>query len=104
MQLIDCRTADGSRHFLSLPETTDWEALREHLDRLLGVRIVRSIPRGVGAPWLEFRYHGYRFSIWERQGQTCLYVDDPRCLDIVLYQVAQHCERLLCPSSDVPAG
>jgi hypothetical protein len=35
--LLNLRMNDGSRHFVSLPETYPWEPLRDHMAKLPGV-------------------------------------------------------------------
>lgn len=95
MRIIDQRTEDGSRRFLCLPKTTDWEGLRGHLAQLPGLRVANYLAGGF-APMLDFFYWGHRFSIQEQSGEFWFTVLDPMCSDLTLYQIAIHVEGLLC--------
>lgn len=95
MQLIDRRTEDGSRHFASLPQTSTWHALGDHLLLLPGTRIANFVADDVKEAWIDFTYLDHRFRVNEREGEFCFCVSDPQCPDLILYQVASHCERLL---------
>ncbi len=95
MRLFDVRTADGSRQFARLRRTADWEALRDHLALLPGVRIVSLVGGRAPAPWLDFTYCGHRFTIRDAGTKLSLIVADPQCSDVILYAVAAHCAQLL---------
>ncbi len=45
--------------------------------------------------WLDFRFRRHRFLIHARDGLFRLFVRDPQCPDLILYQVGCHFERLL---------
>ena len=95
MRLIDHRTEDGSRHFASLPKSCTWHALRDHVLLLPGAEIVNFVADRVKQAWIDFTYRDHRFSVNHREGKFCFYVCDPLCPDLILYQVASHCEGLL---------
>jgi hypothetical protein len=95
MQLIDRRTDDGSRHFAVLPKTCTWQALCEHLLLLQGAEIANFVAAGVAEAWIDFTYQGHRFWVNEQGGKFSFLVRDPQCPDLILYQVASHCEALV---------
>ncbi len=95
MQLIDRRTEDGSRHFVSLPKASTWQALCEHILLLPGAEITNFVAAGAAAAWIDFTYQDHRFSVSLQGGDFCFVVRDPQCPDLILYQVASHCEKLL---------
>jgi hypothetical protein len=95
MRLIDRRTEDGSRHFASLPKSRGWQDLCEHVLLLPGAQIANFVAPGVAKAWMDFTYQGHRFWVNELEGEFCLFVRDPHCPDLSLYQVASHCEKLL---------
>jgi len=95
MKLIDRRTIDGSRHFVCLPRSASWQALCEHVALLPGLEIVNFVADGPAEAWLGFTYRGHRFAVRHEGQEFHFFVDDPRCSDLSLYQVAAHCEGLL---------
>ena len=103
MRLIDERTRDGSRHFASLPQTASWgDPLRlcaavagRQDDQFCGGGARQGVAR-LPLPRAPFpdRRPRRRFR---------LFVRDPQCLDLILYQVGYHFERQLgerCSDSD----
>ena len=95
MRLIDQRTRDGSRHFASLPQAASWGALCDHVLLLSGAEMINLVAEGPAKAWLDFRFRRHRFLIDARDGRFRLFVRDPQCLDLILYQVGYHFERLL---------
>jgi hypothetical protein len=95
MKLIDERTRDGSRHFASLSHAVSWGSVCDHVSLLPGAEMVSLFADGPGRAWLDFRFHRHRFSIKSRDGHFRLFVADPQCPDLILYQVGCHFERLL---------
>jgi len=94
MRLLDERTPDGSRHFARLPKIAPWEVVRDHVLLLRGAKIINDINRGAAATWLDFAYREHRFVIHCHESELRLYVHDPQCSDVVLFQVGSHLERL----------
>ncbi len=95
MKLIDQRTSDGLRYFSRLPHMADWEGVRDHALLLPGAEIANFVESGLAEAWLDFFYRGHRFQIRSRQQHLHLFVDDPQCSDLILYQVGRHFERLM---------
>ena len=95
MKLIDERTLDGSRQFASLPQTVAWDAVCSHLLQLPGVEIVNSHSDLLGRAWLNFQFSRHHFFLKAADGALVLFVRDPRCADLVLFQVGSHLEQLV---------
>ncbi len=95
MKLIDERTPDGSRHFSRLHHVADWENVRDHALLLPGAEIANFVRSELAEAWLDFSFRGHRFQIRSRQQHLHLFVDDPQCSDLLLYQVGRHFERLM---------
>jgi hypothetical protein len=93
MKLLDERTADGSRHFASLPKITPWEVVQGHVLLLGGAKLVNCVDR---APpiWLDFDFRGHRFVVHRHDNQIQLFVRDPGCSDLILYEVGRHFETV----------
>jgi hypothetical protein len=99
MRLIDVRTSDGSRHFACLPKTCDWKKLRDHIGQLQGLEFVNLVVGRPEDPWCDFTFRGPRFLIRNGGPYYHFFVGDPQCSDLLLFQVALHCERLLGPDA-----
>jgi hypothetical protein len=95
MKLIDERTPDGSRHFAQIPKITPWEIVRDHVLLLRSANVVNFVADGPTRPWLDFTFRGQRFLIHCHENELRLYVRDPLCSDLILYEVGVHFERLL---------
>ena len=85
---------DGSRHFARLPKISPWEVVRGHTLLLQGAEVVNFVDNDMAPAWLDFTYRGYRFLIHSHENQLHLFVHDPQCSDLLLYQVGSHFERL----------
>jgi hypothetical protein len=94
MKLIDQRIFDGSRHFAKLPKTTPWEVVEGHVLLLEGAKVVNAVSGTVATPWLDFTYRDQRFLVHSHENELHLFVRDPQCSDVLLYQVGAHFERL----------
>ncbi|MBU4271261.1 MAG: hypothetical protein KKA28_05295 [Planctomycetes bacterium] len=95
MKLIDERTLDGSRRFTHLPRVADWISVRDHVLLLPGAEMVNFIGGEMAQDWLDFAFRGRRFLIRGHDDHFHLFVDDPQCSDLILYQVGRHFEQLL---------
>ena|SRR5690242_12708608 len=85
---------DGSRHFVSLPQTQSWNALRSHIQRL-GAKETGFTTDGVTEGWLDFSFEGERFTVNDQLGEFWFFANNPRCDEQVLQKVASHCANLL---------
>jgi hypothetical protein len=95
MKLIDERTPDGSRHFARLPQITAINAVRDHALLLENAKVVNYVDETVAKPWFDFTYRGHRFLIHGGDDHFLLFVRDPQCPDLTLFEVGHHFERLL---------
>jgi hypothetical protein len=91
---IDVRIADGSRLCFSVPQTAAWDALRDHALRLPGAQLLEFVGQGFARARLESAFRDHRFFIFGRDGQLHVAVREPHCSDLIVYQVAQHCDEL----------
>jgi hypothetical protein len=94
MKLIDERTPDGSRYFAKLPTTGPWELVRNHVLLLRSAEVVNYVGNELARPWLDFTFRGHRFLIRSHESQIRLFVRDPQCSDLILYEIGVHFERL----------
>ena len=95
MKLIDTRTQDGSRHFATLPQVVTWGVVCDHILLLPDARMINFVADWPARAWLDFQFRGHRFAINARDGLFQLFVCDPQCPDLVLFQVGSHFERLI---------
>ncbi|HEX3525504.1 MAG TPA: hypothetical protein VH988_00425, partial [Thermoanaerobaculia bacterium] len=91
MHFSDTRMSDGSRHFVSLPETRSPDALRDHLTGLPGAVVTGFVFDGIVEAWIDFRYGGHEFSVNNQLGEYWFFVQDPACPDTTLQDVAAYC-------------
>ncbi len=91
MRFRDTRMLDGSRHFVSLPETRSPDALRDHIARLPGAVVTKFVFDGIVEAWIVFRYGGHEFSVNNQFGDYWFFVQDPACPDSTLQEVAAYC-------------
>jgi hypothetical protein len=96
MKLIDERTPDGSRHFASIAHTTKLDVVCDHAMLLRNAKVVNYVAEEVANPWFDFTFRGHRFLIHSCEGQFLLYVRDPQCPDLILFEVGRHFERFSC--------
>ena len=94
-ELLDIRMKDGSRHFCVLPERISFEQLKIHTAKLRDARIRDILTDSVIEIWLDFDFHGERFSINNQFGEYWFFVKNPDCPDATLSQVRKHFEILL---------
>lgn len=95
MELENTRMHDGSRHFVSLPESESWYRLRDHVASLEGAVVTSFLTDNVTEVWIEFVFADNQFTINNQFGEYWFFVENPSCDDAVLSHVAFHCTRLL---------
>ena len=88
--LSDHRTADGSRHFASVPQPWPFEVFLVHLELLRGLNVTGFLSDHVVECWIDFTYLGHSFTANNQFGEFWLLVKDPACPDAVLEQVLLH--------------
>lgn len=82
-QITTTLMKDGSRHFLSLPESCSAKTLRTHLENIPGVRVC-DVTQGGFQWWMSFQCLGWRFSINNPFGEFWFFVEDPCCPEEIL--------------------
>jgi len=95
ISLLDHTMKDGWRLFLTLPASTSWYDLRDHLAALPGVEITGFLTDEVTEVWIDLAFQGQAFSINNQHGEYWFFVRDPACPDKILQAVADHCAVLL---------
>lgn len=91
IKLFDLRMHDGSRQFLTLPESMPWNLLRDHVAELEGVKVTGYLTDQVAEVWTDFTFRGQKFTINNQFGEYWFFVKNPNCPDEILQQVAEHC-------------
>jgi hypothetical protein len=95
MELLDIRMHDGSRHFVSLPESWPWDEFRDYLKVLDGVMVTDHLTDGVTEVWIDFEFRGHKFTVNNQFGEYWFFVDDPCCDEDILNAVVEHSRRFL---------
>jgi hypothetical protein len=90
MPLLNVTMKDGSRHFLSMPESYPGEPFRDQLAKLSGVEIKNFTTDQVTEVWIDFLYQGHSFTINNVLGEYWFFVTDPNCSDSTLIKIAEH--------------
>lgn len=94
-KLFDSRMCDGSRNFVDFPETVFFDKLRDRAAKLEAAKITAFITDWVTEVWLDFEFRGQKFAINNQMGDYWFFVDDPKCADEILFEVAEHFQALL---------
>jgi hypothetical protein len=94
MKIIDERMADGSRHFACLPQNVVLSRVRDRALLLNNARVINYVEKAVAEPWFDFMFRGHRFLVRRDKDELKLYVRDPQCPDLTLFEVGHHLERL----------
>jgi hypothetical protein len=94
-ELLNFIAHNGSRQFGELPQTFLWYELRDHIGGLDGAVVTDFVTDDITEAWIDFTYHGYRFSVNDQFGDYWFFVDGPHCPDEVLESVLSHCKLLL---------
>ena len=81
--------ADGSRLFLTLPQSVLPNAVVAHLKTLRNAELVGFLD-GVMEAWIDFRYLRNDFNIHNPDDEFWFFVKDPDCADAVLEAVRDH--------------
>lgn len=96
---------DDARHFVDFPEVIFFDEIADHIDGLYGSEIVEFEADGVFAVWIEFTYRDNKFFVDNAMGDYRFHVEDPKCDDNILLEIAEHMRLLLeKPSADEISG
>lgn len=98
-KLLNSITNDQSRHFADLPESVDWEVLRERLEKFPGAAITDYVSDGVTEMWLDFSYKNQRFSVNNQFGEYWFFSQNPVCPEETLIEIIEYCEEFLIPEN-----
>ncbi|MCI0581135.1 MAG: hypothetical protein L0332_15500 [Chloroflexi bacterium] len=96
-QLLNLTMHDGSRHFGDLPQSALWYAVRDHVGRLPGAKLIGFVTDHVTEAWIDFTYQGHTFFINDQYGHYWFFVQDTDCPDDILHTVLAHFRQLLDP-------
>ncbi len=86
---------DGSLHFADLPESAGRAELREHIAKLTGASVTGFLTDHITEVWIDFTYHGHRFTINNQFGDYWFFVEAVDCPEEILAEVVSHCAVLL---------
>jgi hypothetical protein len=93
-EITDLRMHDGSRHFLSLPESRESKRLLRHVFGL-GFALPYFYLSTAVECWIDFWFRGHRFTINNQFGEYWFFVKNPACPRAILEEVALHFSRFL---------
>lgn len=93
VEYLDRRMEDGSRLFAITQERISWAELRQHLEKMEGLEILRFVTDGVVVGWLDFRYFGHEFSVNNPMGEFWFFVQDPACASFILGELMTHLRK-----------
>ncbi len=93
--LINVRMHDGSRHFLSLPQSRSWYAVRDYVAKLDSAILTDFLCDEVTEAWIDFTFAHHTFTINNQFGEYWFFVKDCECPDSVLQSVAEHFNGIL---------
>jgi hypothetical protein len=92
-ELTDFRAADGSRQFLSLPQSVPFDDLRDQVARLPGASLASYLTDDVVEAWIDFRYHDHSFTINNQLGEYWFFVADSTCPTELLMEIVDYFSR-----------
>lgn len=94
-ELKETYLKDNARHFVDFPEVIFFDDFYDHVEELYGTEIERFEADGTVAMWLEFTFRGHRFFVSNKFGDYQFYVEDAKCPEDILLEIADHFRRLL---------
>lgn len=86
--------ADGSRLFLTLPQSVYPDAAVAHLKTLPGADLTGFLD-SVTESWIDFRFEQHAFTIHNPFGEFWFFVSDPNCPEWILAKARDHFMTLL---------
>lgn len=91
---LDVRMQDGSRLFAILKDPLSWKALRDHLETMQSLKILRFVTDGITEGWLDFEYFGHHFTVHDPLGEFYVFVKDAECSSFILGELMTHFRKL----------
>ena len=98
MRLLDelkDNLSDNARHFVDFPEVIFFDDFHDHVEALHGTEIKKFEMDGILEMWLEFTFRENTFFVNNRMGDYWFFVNDPKCPDEILIEIADHFRKLL---------
>lgn len=86
--------ADGSRLFLTLPQSVYPDAAAEHLKTLPGAEFTGFLD-SITESWIDFRFEQQVFTIHNPFGEFWFFVEKPDCAEWILAKVRDHFFKLV---------
>jgi hypothetical protein len=87
---------DGSRHFVDFPvEAAFFDDFADHVEELEGAEITEFLTDGIVEMWLDFEFHGHKFSVNNQWDDYWFFVEDPNCPEEILLEIIDHFRKLL---------
>lgn len=86
---------ENARHFVDFPEVIFFDEFADYVEELKGTEIINFEADGIFEIWLEFTFQTYRFFVINRLGDYRFYVEDEKCSDEILLEIANHFRKLL---------
>lgn len=91
--------SEETRHFVDFPGIIFFDDFYDHIEELYGADITRFEADGTIEMWLEFKFRGYKFFVHNKYGDYEFYVEDEKCSDVILLEIADHFRGLLGENS-----
>ncbi len=82
-------------HFVDFPEVIFFDEFADYIEELEGTKIIDFEADGIFEIWLEFTFQTHRFFVNNRLGDYRFYVEDEKCPDEILLEIADHFRKLL---------
>lgn len=86
---------ESVRHFADFPGLIFFDDFYDHIKDLIGSEINVFEADGTLEMWLEFTYRENKFFVDNKFGEYALYVEDNKCPDDILLEIAAHLRQLL---------
>ena len=86
---------DNARHFADLPEVVFFDELTDHISDLNGAELTEFEADGVVGVWIEFNFRENKFFVDNKLGDYRFFVEDPKCEEEILLDLAAHLRKLL---------
>ncbi len=94
-ELKETHLTENVRHFVDFPEVIFFDDFYDHVEDLIGAEIMRFEMDGVIEMWLEFVFLGHKFFVNNALADYHFYVEDEKCPDGILLEIAAHFRKLL---------
>lgn len=94
-ELKEAHLTENVRHFVDFPEVIFFDDFYDHVEDLYGAEIMRFEMDGVIEMWMEFVFRGYKFYVNNALSDYHFYVEDEKCSDDILLEIANHFRGLL---------